>query len=146
MTDIRLERGIHAPRDWVVHAWCDPELLAQWFCPNPSTSVRAELDVDPNGFWKVAMGTAVVRGEYTEVRLPDVLAFTWQWEHEPEVPPTTVKVTFGRRSENSTEVLLEHLDFQNEAEALAHYEGWAITLDRLAQMIQSHVSGYSWRT
>jgi len=146
VNDIRLERSVYAPRDWVVHAWCDNELLAEWFCPNPSTSVRAELDVNPNGFWKVYMGPVVVRGEYTEVKLPEVLAFTWQWEHEPDVPPTTVKVTFVRQAQDSTDVLLEHLDFQSETEAQAHLEGWNITLDRLAQVVQSHASGYSRHT
>lgn len=45
MSDIRLERMVYGPRDSVVSAWCDPSLLAQWFCPNPATSVSAELDV-----------------------------------------------------------------------------------------------------
>src|SRR5829696_5054126 len=107
VTDIRLERSVYAPRDWVVHAWCDSSLLAEWFCPNPSMSVTAELDVDPNGFWKVAMGTAVVRGEYQEVSLPERLQFTWHWDHEPHLQPTIVRVTFVERSGMSTEVRLE---------------------------------------
>lgn len=146
MTDIRLEHSVYAPRDWVVQAWCYPAYLAEWFCPNPSTSVIAELDVNPNGFWKVAMGTSVVRGEYQEVDLPRRLAFSWHWDHEPQVPPTTVRVTFVERSQASTEVLLEHLDFRDDDDAEAHRESWTVTLGRLAQTVQSRASGYSWPT
>lgn len=141
MYDIRLERSVYAPRDWVVHAWCDPALLAEWFCPNPSMSVTAELDVDSNGYWKVAMGTMTVRGEYQEVSLPERLQFSWQWDHEPQVPPTVVRVTFVERSAMSTEVRLEHLDFDSESEAQAHREGWETTLDRLAQVVPSKMAG-----
>jgi len=88
----------------------------------------------------------VVRGEYTEVNLPARLAFTWQWEHEPDVRPTIVQVTFNAAAPASTDVLLEHLDFASETEARAHEEGWNITLDRMAQVVQSHAAGYSWHT
>jgi uncharacterized protein YndB with AHSA1/START domain len=135
-----MERTIFAPREWVVYAWRDPSVLAEWFCPNPSTSVIAELRVEAGGSWKVAMGPMVVRGEYTEVQLPDRLAFTWQWEHEPDVRPTTVRVTFSERSQDSTEVLLEHLDFQDLDEAEGHQQGWNITLDRLAQVVASRMA------
>lgn len=143
MTDIRLERSVYASRDWVVYAWCDAALLAEWFCPDPSASVTAELDVSPNGYWKVSMGATVVKGEYTEVNLPERLAFTWRWEHEPEEPPTTVRVTFTERSEASTEVLLEHLDFTSDTAAQSQQEGWAASLDRLAQVVPSKMAGSS---
>ena len=140
MSDIRMERTIHAPRDWVVYAWRDPSVLAEWFCPNPSTSVIAELSVETGGIMKVAMGPMVVKGEYTEVQLPDRLTFTWQWEHEPDVRPTTVRVTFSERSPDSTEVLLEHLDFHDLDEAQNHQLGWNLTLDRLAQVVASRMA------
>ena len=143
MSDIRLDRSIFAPRAWVVHAWRDPVVLAEWFCPNPSTSVMAELNVDANGYYKVTMGSQVVRGEYLEVQLPERLVFTWHWEHEPDVRPTTVRVTFTERSPDSTEVLLEHLDFDNDGEAQSHLEGWTITLDRLAQVVAAQMAASS---
>lgn len=143
MSAIRLERIVYAPRDWVVHAWCDPAVLAEWFCPNPSTTVMAELNLDSGGLWKVTMGQVAVRGQYVEVQLPQRLAFTWQWEHEPDLPPSLVRVTFTERSPDSTEVLLEHVDFQDQHEATSHEQGWAITLDRLAQVAPAKMAASS---
>lgn len=143
MSDIRLERTIHAPRDWVVYAWREPTVLAEWFCPNPSTSVMAEMTVDSGGIWKVTMGSDVVRGEYLEVNLPERLVFTWAWEDEPDRRPTTVRVTFTERNPQTTELLLEHMDFQDPQDAVNHQEGWTITLDRLAQVVASRMAASS---
>ena len=143
MSDIRLERSIYAPRDWVVYAWRDPSALAEWFCPNPSTSVMAELNVDSGGIWKVTMGSLVVKGEYTEVQLPERLTFTWHWEHEPDVRPSTVRVTFTDNAQLSTDVLVEHMGFESEGEAHNHLEGWSITLERLGQVVSSRMAASS---
>lgn len=137
MSDLRIERMVYGPRNLVVSAWRDPALLAEWFCPNPSMSVMAELDVTSGGLWRVLMGTSTVSGTYQEVDLPERLVFSWHWEHEPDTAPSTVRVTFTERSADSTEVLLEHLDLANSDEASAHTEGWAITLDRLDQVVRS---------
>jgi hypothetical protein len=96
-------------------------------------------EVFPNAaIWD--MSKEMVKGEYTEVQLPDRLTFTWQWEHEPDVRPTTVRATFSEKSQDSTEVLLEHLDFHDLEEAQNHEVGWNITLDRLAQVVASRMA------
>ncbi|MGH2663595.1 MAG: SRPBCC family protein [Actinomycetota bacterium] len=60
----------------------DPEKYPSW------QGVRAELDPQPGGIYRVEMETGdVARGEYLEVDPPRRLVFTWGWEGKSEVPP-----------------------------------------------------------
>jgi uncharacterized protein YndB with AHSA1/START domain len=136
VSDIRLERNIQGPRGQVISAWREPPLLAQWFCPNPSTTVTAEIDFSTGGLWRVFMGEQLVTGNYVEIDLPEKFSFTWRWEHEPDVPASTVRLQFTDRGD-ATELLLEHVDLANPDEARSHSEGWAITLDRLDQLVRA---------
>ena len=137
MSDLRLERTIQGDRRTVVSAWRDPQLLAQWLCPNPSTSVTAEVDFTTGGMWRVIMGEQTVTGNYTEIELPERVVFTWHWQHEPDVPNSTVRLQFTDRGGQSTELLLEHLDLANDDEARSHSEGWTISLDRLDPLVRT---------
>ena len=47
--DLVLTRLIDAPREKLFRAWTDPEMLKQWFAPQPFTTPVAELDVRPGG-------------------------------------------------------------------------------------------------
>lgn len=137
MSETRLERTINGSREQVARAWGEPELIAQWFSPNPSLSTTAEADVQAGGMWRVVMGEHTVSGNYQEVELPERLVFTWHWEHEPDAPPSTVRVTFSERGPETTELLLEHTDLPDEGEAASLNEGWTLNLDRLDQLVRS---------
>src|SRR5690242_18948584 len=53
--ELSLTRIIDAPREKVYRAWTIPELLKQWFAPQPWPTPHAELDVRPGGANLVVM-------------------------------------------------------------------------------------------
>jgi uncharacterized protein YndB with AHSA1/START domain len=53
--DLTFERIVDVPPQLVWRAWTEPELLKQWFCPLPWTTLDAELDVRPGGIFRTTM-------------------------------------------------------------------------------------------
>src|SRR6185369_4098644 len=53
--ELVLTRIIDAPPALVYKAWTDPELLKQWFAPQPWTTPAAELGVRPGGASLIVM-------------------------------------------------------------------------------------------
>jgi len=71
-------------------------------------------------------------GVFREIRPPERLVYTWQWEGEPG--ETLVTVEF-RDLGSRTEVVLTHERFP-DAEAVArHTDGWNGCLIRLAELL-----------
>lgn len=136
MTDsVRIERTFNAPVEKVWSAWTDPALLARWYCPNPDLSVRADVDLRPEGAWMVDMGGRyVARGQYTTIEEPALLEFTWAWDHEPDVPVSTVRVEL-EEVDGGTRLVLTHADLADADEAKGHGEGWDLSLGRLAGLL-----------
>jgi uncharacterized protein YndB with AHSA1/START domain len=137
--DVRIERMVYGPRDWVIHAWRTPELLAGWFSPDPARSVTAEVDFSPGGWWRVMMGDDVVRGSYTEVSLPDRFAFSWRDGDGPDASESMVTVRLTERSDASTELLLEHAGLDGD-DADDRERGWAESLERLDRLVREKVA------
>jgi uncharacterized protein YndB with AHSA1/START domain len=75
-----------------------------------------------------------VHGEYTEVRPPERLVYTWTWEGEPELmrgsEGTVVEVDFVDDGDG-TLVVLTHRGFAHEEIRDMHGEGWRGCLDNL---------------
>ena len=100
--ELVLTRIINAPREKLLRAWAEPQLLKQWFAPLPSTARVAELDVRPGGANLIVMrgpdGNDIPnRGVYLEVvrneRLVLTDANTRAWEPSAK-PFMTVILTF----------------------------------------------------
>ena len=53
--DLRLERIVDMSPDLIWRAWTTPELLMQWFCPRPWTTVECEIDLRPGGLFRTVM-------------------------------------------------------------------------------------------
>ena len=121
-----LDRTYAAPRDRVWAHFTEPELMAQWFCPNPDVPTTCELDVRPGGAWRVVMGQWVVGGEYVEVEPLTRLVFTFDWEHDDD-PPTRVTVEVLPDGER-TRLVLAHEEAGDDG---GHEEGWALSFARL---------------
>jgi len=135
MTDLgfTLERTYPATPDRVWAHFTQPELMAQWFCPNPSVETTCTLDVRPGGAWRCEMGGYAVSGTFTEVEPPSRLAFTWDWDHDDD-PPTTVTVTLTPVSDG-TRLVLAHAETEPGAGQDGHEGGWTISLQRLADAL-----------
>lgn len=128
--EFTLDRFYDAPPERVWAAFTAPALMADWFCPNPSLPTACTLDVRPGGAWRCEMGAYVVSGVYVDVEPVSHLSFTWSWEHEPDEPVTTVRVTLAPEG-GGTRLTLQHAETAPGAGADGHRGGWELTLARL---------------
>ena len=133
---LHLTRTFAAPREKVFRAWTDPEALKKWFGPVGYATLIAEVDLEVGGKYRLGMRKLpdgeifYLRGAYREVRPPEKLAYTWQWESEPELGETLVTVEFHDIG-NATEVVVTHELFPTEKARDDHDKGWNSCLDRL---------------
>lgn len=141
--EVRIERTVAAPVERVFRAWTTADLLARWYCPNPDLALAVHLDPDPalaGGAYRVDMGDGryVAEGRYTDVVEPRLVAFTWRWLSDPDAW-SHVRVELAPTGAG-TRVLLVHSGLADADGAAGHAEGWALSLDRLADLAASAVS------
>jgi uncharacterized protein YndB with AHSA1/START domain len=116
-----------SPREVTDHL-TEPSLLTTWW---PETA-----EIDPAGgyvFGWPAMDWTL-RGAFT-VREPGRrVAFTWNWDHEPDVPERTVDIVVAA-VDDGTEITISHGDYGpgDEEERAGHVEGWQHFIGRLAE-------------
>lgn len=141
-TSLQVRRTFAAPRDRVYRAWTDAKQFALWFHPTSDyTTVITQLDLRVGGAYRLEMhdpGGNVHKlwGTYREVRPPEKLVFTWQWQRENATAETLVTVEF-RDLGASTEVCLTHQNFSSAEEREKHNHGWNGCFGQLEQ----HLAG-----
>src|SRR5262249_33665542 len=138
--ELVLSRIIDASPDKVFRAWTDPELLKQWFAPQPWTTSAAELDVRPGGSNLVVMREPAGngfphRGVYLEVveneRLVVSDAYTEAWKPSDK-PFMTVILTFedaGGKTRYTARVLHWTVADRETHEKMGFHEGWGRCAD-----------------
>ena len=146
---LRVTRTFDAPRERVFQAWTDPEKLKKWFRPDENitlVSVKADPRVGgkyrfqmkhPDGEFYTGVGT------YREVKPPERLVFTWQWEKdgsepdfgEVEPPETLMTLEFIARG-NQTELVLTHENFATVESRDRHNHGWNGCLEQLTKFLK----------
>ena len=139
-TTLQLKRIFKASREKVFKAWTDPKQMKQWIIPQDGFSVpHAVVDLRVGGKYRIEMlspegicHTAV--GKYLEIAVPERLVFTWFWENRPEEGETLVTIEFYEQ-DGSTEVVLTHELFQNEAVRNDHSKGWSGALGQLTKFL-----------
>ena len=137
---LRITRTYPAPREKVFKAWTDPRALSRWFAPADDFRTEVlELDVRPGGRYRVDMIQGERRhrlaGRYVEVRPPERLVFTWEWENEPAHGlETLVTIELFDRG-GSTELVLTHERFIDSASRDEHGKGWNGCLARLGRFV-----------
>jgi len=133
----RLKRWFEAPREAVFNAWTKEEVLRQWWCPEGWEMVEIKMDLRVNGSFRIGMcrltgGIPVyVRGVFQEVRSPERLVYTWQWENAFEQMPETRVIVEFRELGPATELLLTHENLPEIPICLQHRSGWLAVLDRI---------------
>jgi len=144
--ELVLTRLIDAPREKVYRAWTEPELLKQWFAPNPYTTPKAELDVRPGGATFVVMrdpnGNEMPnRGVYLEVVKNERLVFTdayiEAWQPSPK-PFMTVILTFekeGGKTRYTARVRHWTVADRETHEKMGFHTGWGLCTDQLAALV-----------
>jgi uncharacterized protein YndB with AHSA1/START domain len=139
---LRLTRTVAAPREKVFRAWTDPKTLSLWFAPSEKYVTRVpQLEAREGGRYRIEMTLDGrphrVSGTYREVRFPERLVFTWQWENEPDRSgsfDTVVRIEFHDRG-GETELVLTHEGFVTETDREEHDKGWKGCLDRLGPAV-----------
>jgi uncharacterized protein YndB with AHSA1/START domain len=144
---LRLARRFAAPRERVFDAWTNPDVLRRWWAAQPDWDTPvAEVDLREGGGYRLSMrdtGTGQVHtlvGEYTEVRPPERLAYTWTWESNEEAMSgsagTLVVVDFNDDGD-ATEVVVTHSGFATPELRDMHEHGWNGCLDNLERRVLS---------
>jgi uncharacterized protein YndB with AHSA1/START domain len=144
--ELMLTRLINAPREKVYRAWTDPEILKQWFAPQPYTTPVAELDVRPGGSAYIVMrgpdGKDLPnRGVYLEVvpneRLVSTDAYVKAWEPS-EKPFMTLILTFedeGGKTRYTARVRHWTVADLGAHEKMGFHQGWGICTDQLTALV-----------
>jgi uncharacterized protein YndB with AHSA1/START domain len=136
---LNITRHINAPREQVYAAWTDPEQLQQWWRIDASWSTPiAEVDLREGGKYRLGMQAPdkeaphVAIGIFKEVKAPEKLVFTWNWEGG-QGPDTLVTVEFSE-IEGATEILLKHEKFVESKVKDEHNQGWIGCLQQLEKL------------
>jgi len=143
-TVLRLQRRINAPRERVFDAWTNPDVLRTWWAAMPTMKPGdIEVDLREGGRYRMSMVTDTgevhtVTGEYTEVRRPERLVYTWTWESNPEEmrgsADSIVEIEFEADG-SATNVTLTHRGFANAQIRDMHAHGWNGTFDSLERAL-----------
>jgi uncharacterized protein YndB with AHSA1/START domain len=145
---LKLTRRFDAPRERVWDAWTNEDVLREWWAAMETwETAGAEVDLRPGGRYRLSMRNTddghvhTVVGEYTEIKKPERLAFTWGWEGEqgPETAgseDTHVVVEFAEDGDG-TEVTLTHTGFANDDIKAQHEHGWNGCMDNLERRVLS---------
>ena len=146
--DLVLTRLIDAPRASLYRAWTEPALLRQWFCPQPWTVSKADLDVRPGGASLIVMNgpngeEMPNRGVYLEVvpneRLVFTDAFVRAWEPSAK-PFMTVIVTFAEEGGKTRYTAVARhwtTEDRKQHEAMGFEQGWGIATDQLEALART---------
>jgi uncharacterized protein YndB with AHSA1/START domain len=147
---LRLTRVFDAPRELVFKAWTDVNQFKQWFgaagCDGSSLQ-SAKVDARPGGKYRLQMRRAdgeyfTTVGVYREVKSPERLVFTWQFEKDGagddfgEVEPPEMLVTLEFKAlGKQTELTLTHERFASGESRGRHEQGWTRCLDSLDKFL-----------
>ncbi len=140
---LEMNRVFHAPRERVFEAWSSYEAMSHWFGPEGCDVAEGEVDFQVGGTYRLAIdtpeaGQVAVGGTYTEIDPPEVIAFTWKWEHsESSQEPMHVKIELAELGENQTELRLTQTNFPDRDTAEQHTQGWGSTFNKLAPIVES---------
>ena len=131
-----------APRTLVWDAWTERRHLERWQgAPQGFTVTTAESDIRPGGAFRICMRSPEgvdhwLQGVYREVVAPERLVFTHSWLDAQKKPTaeTLVTITFAERG-GKTELTLRQTGFKSDESRAGHEDGWASTLERLADYL-----------
>lgn len=129
--ELRITRRYPVAAEKVWRAWTEPQALIGWFGPAGVASVEADMDVRPQGAYRIGFRTADgeqhgVGGVYEVVEVNRKLVFSWAWQSTPE-RVSRVSVTL-RPVDGGTELELQHDRFFDAAARANHERGWTATM------------------
>ena len=144
-----ITRDLAAPRELVWKAWTEPGQMKEWlelYEGMKVESVKADLRV--GGRFRIQTKRAdgeffTVAGTYLEVKPPERLVYTWDWEKdgggtefgELEGKETQLTLEF-RANGKQTQLVLTHEKFASTESRDRHEGGWKSWISRLAKFVE----------
>jgi uncharacterized protein YndB with AHSA1/START domain len=141
-TTLRLERFIPSSPEDLFALWIEPEQLARWWAPDGYEAAVHDLDVRPDGRWRIVLrgagGQEIAMGGVFRIVEPSRrLAFSWAWEEAPEMHCNVTEVTASFEPvPGGTRLVLVHQNFGSQDVRDRHLGGWSASFDRLAKLSQ----------
>jgi uncharacterized protein YndB with AHSA1/START domain len=148
-TSLQVRRTFSASRERLFEAWTQREHLNQWMGRTKAgaSTEYLELDLRLGGRYRIRTVTPeghvyFVFGVYREIRPPQKLSFTWEWEKKfgpagevfEKLEETLVTVEFLENG-RETEIVLTHTGLPNAASRDRHQHGWTGCFDALASIL-----------
>lgn len=134
---LTVRRTYQATPERIFRAFTDPVELCKWFCPEELTVPEVEVDPTVGGKLRVVMQAPdgarhIAHGVFRQVRRPEKLVFTWQWETGMEgfTGDTTITIDI-RAVKDGAEVVLTHDGLPTESQRDNHAQGWQSALENL---------------
>jgi uncharacterized protein YndB with AHSA1/START domain len=140
--EIQAERWFDAPRERVWQAFTDPELIPQWWGLRSTTTIVDELELHPGGKWRFVQRSddgseTGFRGEFREIRGPESLTWTFEWEGMPG-HISTETVTFTEQDGGTLVSTVSVFDNREDRDGMVESGmegGMRETYDRLAELL-----------
>lgn len=154
--DLRLELELAITPAQIWRGYTEPELLEQWFCPQPWKAVQWNLDLQPGGSFSTTMlgpngesfpNTGTYLRVETNHRLVWTNALLPGYRPAPKLEESAVNFCFTadvqlRETANGTHYMatVMHATSQDREthERMGFAEGWTIALNQLVVLIDSH--------
>ena len=111
-----------------------PALITKWW---PSA---AEIDLQVGGSYHFSWPQMDwhLRGMYQAAEANQFLAFTWKWDHEPDLPARDVNVVFHADQNGGSSLVIVHGFYseseQDQTDRQGHIDGWMHFLGELQKV------------
>lgn len=141
--DLVITRLVRAPRATLWHAWSEPELLRQWWCPRPWTTEVLAFDMRPGGAFHTLMrgpdgGVSDNPGCFLEVLSQSRIVFTSMltggWRPATPWLAMTAVIEMADEGEGTRYVAtVMHPDAatRDRHAELGFFDGWGTCVDQL---------------
>lgn len=123
--------------DHLYRHFVDPDLLVRWW-PRRIEHIEPRGDGAYHFVWPALR--LHLMGYYVAAERAEVLSFSWQWQHDPDILRRHVHIGFGTLADGNAYVTLHHSAFGSDAHdqayRKAHLNGWITVLGELNAVLQ----------
>jgi len=129
-TRVEREIVIDARPETVWELLVDPRQMPRWM------GQAATVDLRRGGRYRIdVIPGHAASGEFVEIDPPRRLVYTWGWEGDSSVPPSSTTVVFELLPRDKGTLLrLSHRDLPSAEAAASHAHGWDHYTERLASI------------
>lgn len=144
--DLTITRLLHASPAALWRAWSEPELLCQWWCPQPWTTEVLAFDLQPGGAFHTLMSspdgnTSDNPGSFLEVvpreRIVLTSLLTAGWRPATPWLGFTAVITMapeGTGTRYTATVMHPDPDTRERHEKMGFFEGWGLVITQLDEL------------